>query len=81
MDKVWDFLFKVWMIVGVIGFPISVGYLLFRWQKYAKAEKDHEKVKQQEKLRRAKVIAAICLLVLVGFIAYSIMVFGSGGTQ
>ncbi len=69
-------IFSIWMILGVFGLPISVGWLLHRWQKYARAKTDPERVEQREKVRRALILMFVCGLLLVGFVLYA--TYGGG---
>ena len=69
-------LFTIWMIAGAIGFPISVGWLLYRWQKYQRTRADHERVQQRERVRRALILMFVCGLILVGFVLYA--TYGGG---
>ena len=69
-------LYMIWMILGVIGFPASVGWFLHRWQKYARAQTDNEKVEQREKVRKAGVFILVTLLLLLGFFLFT--AYGGG---
>lgn len=63
-------LYMIWMVLGVVGFPASVGWLLHRWQKYVKAvTSDAEKLEQRKRLMRSAIVALAFLLILVGWIA------------
>ena len=69
-------IFSIWMIAGVVGLPISVGWLLYRWQKYQRTTSDHERVRQREKVRRALILMFVFGLILVGFVLYA--TYGGG---
>ena len=68
--------FTIWMILGVFGFPISVGWLLYRWQKYQRTRADHERVQQRERVRRALILMFVFGIILVGFVLYA--TYGGG---
>ena len=70
-------LYMIWMVLGVVGFPASVGWLLHRWQKYVKAQTDKEKLDQREHLKKALIFVLVFLVVLAGFILYSVFTQGA----
>ena len=73
-------LYYIWMLAGVVGFPASVGWLLYRWQKVRQASQEHVRTQMKEKLGKTGIFVGVFLLILVGFIVYSMFVFGDGAT-
>ena len=70
-------LYSIWMVLGVIGFPASVGWLLHRFQKYAKAANEVEKAEQRKRLLRSATAALVFLLILASFFLYSVLTQGA----
>lgn len=71
-----DVLYWLWMLLGVVGFPASVGWTLHCWQKYRQVTTDYERVRRREKLRKAEIIMIVFLIILVCFVVASLMMFG-----
>ena len=71
MKQLTSALYTIWMLLGVVGFPASVGWLLHRWQKYGKTKTDAERVAERKRLSRSGTVALAFLLILVSFILYS----------
>lgn len=80
MKEIQKVLYSLWMVAGVIGFSAAMGWLIYRWQKYAKATTDKEKIELRNKVRQAVIILFTTLLILAGFVLYTLSGAAAGLT-
>ena len=66
-------LYMLWGFVSVIGFPLSVGWLLYKRQKLGETVSEREKALRRESLRKARILACVCLLLLLTFFLVSVL--------
>lgn len=76
MDKLFYGSYMLWMIAGVVGFPLSVGWLFFRKQKLRQAKSEYEKNELLERVRTAWIFVGLFLIALIGFLILSATPYG-----